>query len=462
MRPDENSAGKKAEAGPLPEQIARLLDFLPVAIWRYDLAEPIFSTGSLEALREALSHARQGYGNRANRGNLTPAMVLDPDSLRRFVSAGFELTGIEIRHPDETGRIHFFRCSVFGVVETDRLVSIWGTMEDITAERELEKRIAVAGSPDGEEIVGGSPAIQRVREKIELVAAGNTTVLITGETGTGKELIARAIHRKSPRRERPLVTVNCGAIASGLVESELFGHEKGAFTGAHTRRIGRFEAADGGTLFLDEIGDLPPESQVKLLRVLQEGEITRVGATQAIKVDVRVIAATHRDLAAAARQGEFRQDLFYRLNVFPIRNPSLRERQDDIPLLASYFTQLYGQKLGKRIQSIPQPVLAALMAHPWPGNIRELANIIERSVIVTPGATLQLGEWVTGQYNPIRPHGLESGSRTLEELEREHIVQALERSGWKVSGPGGAAEALSLKPTTLESRMKKLGIQRPQ
>jgi transcriptional regulator with GAF, ATPase, and Fis domain len=310
-----------------------------------------------------------------------------------------------------------------------------------------------------EDIVGRSPALRQMLEQAEKVAPGDTTVLVTGETGTGKELLARAIHNLSPRRERPLVVVNCGAISPGLVESELFGHEKGAFTGAVGRRIGRFEIADGGTLFLDEIGDLPLDLQVKLLRVLQEGELERVGGTRQIRVDVRVIAATHRDLEALVREGRFRADLFYRLHVFPIRTPPLRERPEDIPELVRYFVLKYAAKLGKRIESVPRELLDGLAAYSWPGNIRELANVIERSVILSRGTTLELDGLLPAQ--PSLPSKQATAGQTLEELERLHIVEALDQTGWRVSGPKGAAVLLGLKPTTLEARMKKLGVRRP-
>jgi len=320
----------------------------------------------------------------------------------------------------------------------------------------LRSEVARQGGFD--EIIGDSPAICRTLRQVEQVAPTDSTVLILGETGTGKELIARAIHQHSGRRSQPMVSLNCGAISPGLVESELFGHEKGSFTGATVRRQGRFELADGGTIFLDEIGDLSLDLQVKLLRVLQEGEFTRVGGSAPIRVNVRVIAATHRDLSAAQQAGTFRQDLYYRLNVFPIRTPPLRDRLEDLPLLVAYFARTYAVRVGKRIERIPQEVIDILRRHTWPGNVRELANVIERSVIVTPGPTLQLAEWMTGPYQPVAEA---AGSRTLQEIERDHILKTLERTRWKVSGPGGAAERLNLKPTTLEARMRKLGIQRP-
>jgi formate hydrogenlyase transcriptional activator len=308
-----------------------------------------------------------------------------------------------------------------------------------------------------EEIVGRSPVLQRVLRQVEQVAPTDTSVLITGETGTGKELIARAIHNLSARKDRPMVTVNCGAISAGLVESELFGHEKGAFTGAVNRKIGRFELATGGTIFLDEIGDLSLDLQVKLLRVLQEGELERVGGTRPIKVDVRVIAATHRDLDAAVAEGRFRADLFYRLNVFPIRTPALRERREDVPALVRYFVMKYASKMGKRIDTVPKSVLDTLGAYAWPGNVRELANVLERSVIISRGTTLELGEWVAppAEPSPVRR------DPSLQELTRQRIIEALEQTGWRVSGARGAAQLLGLKATTLEARMKRLGISRP-
>ena len=309
-----------------------------------------------------------------------------------------------------------------------------------------------------EEIVGQSPAIKEVFKAIEAVAPAGATVLITGETGTGKELAARALHHLSPRRGKALIKVNCAALPAGLVESELFGHEKGAFTGAIARKIGRFELAHGGTLFLDEIGDLPLELQPKLLRVLQEGEFERIGASHTIPVDVRVIAATNRDLEIAIRENRFRSDLYYRLNVFPIRLPPLRERTEDIPLLVRYLTLKYGPRLGKRISNVSPAIMKMLQTYSWPGNVRELENVIERATILSAGAELDLGWWpmTTGG------RGREGGTRTLEEVEREHILSVLKLTGWRVSGERGAAGHLGMKPTTLEARMKKLGITRKE
>lgn len=308
-----------------------------------------------------------------------------------------------------------------------------------------------------EEIITGSDALKKVLRKVEQVASTDATVLILGETGTGKELFARAIHNISSRRERPLVKVNCAALPVNLIESELFGHEKGAFTGALSRKIGRFELADGGTLFLDEIGDLPLELQTKLLRVLQEGEFERLGNSNTTKVDVRVIAATNRNLSEAIKKGGFRQDLYYRLNVFPIQIPPLRERKDDISVLARHFTQKHGTRIGKKIESIPQDVVEKLRSYHWPGNVRELENVIEQAIIISPGKELRLGD-------PLPASDGVSGVaevRSLEEIEREHIIRTLKMTDWRVSGDRGAAKILGMKSPTLVSRMHKLGIKKP-
>jgi formate hydrogenlyase transcriptional activator len=309
---------------------------------------------------------------------------------------------------------------------------------------------------DFEEIVGRSRALKKVLKAVETVAPTDASVLILGETGTGKELIARALHNLSPRRDNTLVKVNCATLPAGLIEDELFGHEKGAFTGALTKKIGRFELANEGTIFLDEIGDLPLDLQVKLLRVLQEGEFERVGGAGTIKINVRIIAATNRDLEQAISEGKFRQDLFYRLNVFPIQLPPLRERKEDIPLLVRYFVMRHNAKLGKKVETVSEKTMAALSNYAWPGNVRELENVIERSVITSQGTQLDLGNWL--QRSETGP--IQKSIPTLLELEREHILRTLRLTGWKVSGERGAAQVLGLKPTTLEARMKKLGIKR--
>lgn len=303
------------------------------------------------------------------------------------------------------------------------------------------------------EIVGQSDAIKYVLFKITQVAPTDTTVLIMGETGTGKELVARALHGASSRKDRPLVKVNCSALSPSLIESELFGHEKGAFTGAVGRKPGRFELANGGTLFLDEIGELPPELQVKLLRVIQEGEFERLGGTKTIKVDVRIIAATNRNLKMEVDRGTFREDLWYRLNVYPITTPPLRQRKEDIPLLVQHFVNTYARKFGKSISSVSPRTMDELQAHTWPGNIRELANVIERAVVHSQGNVLQI-------VDHFKPVSETAPTETLEEVEREYILRTLENTGWRIEGPHGAAKILGLNPSTLRTRMIKLGIQR--
>ncbi len=473
----------------IPGSAEALLDLLPVAVCRWDIAGGVPTTTGPEELCHTLTaSSRAGYANQAHQrlfgiareelGSLISAIEprgcgADLTLLRRFLAGDFRVERFPLRVLGADRRPRFCQASWLGVVAEGRLTAIWTVLHDVTAERNLERVTTARGAERESEIVGQSAAIGRVLEKVSQVAGTDSTVLIRGETGTGKELIARAIHQQSARRDQPLVAVNCGAIAASLVESELFGHEKGAFTGALARKIGKFELADGGTLFLDEIGDLSLDLQVKLLRVLQEGELTRVGGSDAVRVDVRIIAATHRDLSAMVQAGTFRQDLYYRLNVFPLAVPPLRERREDIPLLVRHFTTHYAGRLGKRIDTIPDAVMEQLSRFHWPGNIRELANVIERSVIVSAGTTLQLAEWVTGTHLPVnlpapapgRPltpvvAGIGGGSGLLE-IERQHILATLERTRWKVSGPGGAAEVLGLKATTLEARMKKLGIVRP-
>jgi formate hydrogenlyase transcriptional activator len=327
-------------------------------------------------------------------------------------------------------------------------------------------------------IVGHSRALAEVLENVRLVAETDSSVLILGETGTGKELIARAIHSSSPRKGRPLIKVNCSALPTGLIESELFGHEKGAFTGATEKRIGRFELANGGTIFLDEIGDVSGEVQLKLLRVLQEREFERLGGRETIKVDVRVIAATNRDLQRAVAEDSLRQDLYYRLSVFPLRVPPLRERAEDIPLLVHYFVGRHAARIGRRISRVPKAAMERLVAYPWPGNVRELENVIERAVILSPGpdlevaaealpAPLELADDSGRAHQADEPRPARASVRaridntlTLEDIDRTHIVEVLQRTGWKIDGTDGAARLLKLHPSTLRSRIKKLGIRR--
>jgi formate hydrogenlyase transcriptional activator len=307
-----------------------------------------------------------------------------------------------------------------------------------------------------EQIIGKSAALESVLEQVEQVASTDSTVLIQGETGTGKELIARAVHDSSSRFGRSFIKLNCAAIPFDLLESELFGHERGAFTGAIARKIGRFELADKGTLFLDEVGDIPPALQPKLLRVLQEQEFERLGSTRTHRVDVRLVAATNRNLVDMVKRNEFRSDLYYRLNVFPISLPPLRERRADIPALVTHFVELYGRRMGKQIEHIPPDTMSALCSYQWPGNIRELQNFIERSVIVTSGNVLHPP--LTSLKSAAAADSI--GAITLEDAERDHILKTLEHTRWVVSGPNGAATRLGIKRSTLYFRMQKLGISR--
>jgi transcriptional regulator with GAF, ATPase, and Fis domain len=306
-------------------------------------------------------------------------------------------------------------------------------------------------------IIGQSDGLKYVLYRAEQVAPMNTTVLVLGETGTGKELIAAAIHNMSPRKERPLITVNCAALPANLIESELFGREKGAFTGADARRIGRFELANGSTLCLDEIGELPLELQGKLLRVIQHNEFERLGSSHTIKVDVRIVATTNRNLEEEVRNGRFRQDLYYRLNVFPITVPPLRQRKDDISLLVQAFTERYSRKFGKQITSIQKETMKVLQEHPWPGNVRELESIIERAVILCPGPVLELADKLKISSTP-----LSSSERTLEEIEKGQIIKILSEAHWRIEGKDGAAMILGIHPSTLRARMRKLEIVRPE
>ncbi len=342
------------------------------------------------------------------------------------------------------------------------------------AEEKLYLEEEIRSEFNFEEIIGESPALKRALAQVELAAPAGTTVLLLGETGTGKELFARAIHNLSPRRARTFVKVNCAAIPSGLLESELFGHERGAFTGAIGQKIGRFELADRGTLFLDEVGDLPLELQPKLLRVLQEQEFERLGGNRTQRVDVRVVTATHQDLTKLVSERAFRSDLFYRLNVFPIQIPALRERAEDLPLLVRYFVQRFSGQLNKDVEYIPADAMDALTHYSWPGNVRELENLIERAVLLSPGKELRIpfaelkSASISGAASATDPSSsftsltsATSSISTLEEAERQHILRALKQTQWRIAGPKGAALLLGMKRTTLQARMRKLRIRRP-
>ena len=343
----------------------------------------------------------------------------------------------------------------------DELIERLKEIEELKLQLEDENlylREEIKAEKGFDKIVGNSKELQSVIFAANQVASTDATVLIFGETGTGKGMMANAIHQMSGRKDRPLVTVNCMALPQNLIESEIFGREKGAFTGAHARQAGRFEVADGGTIFLDEIGEMPLELQSKLLRVLQDGEFERLGSAKTVKVNVRVIAATSRDLKAEVREGRFREDLFYRLNVFPITIPPLRDRTEDIPLLAQYFTEKYARKMDKQIESIPKFTIKTFLEYDWPGNVRELEHVIERGVIITSGPSFRLA----GQLSsPLSVDSKDEPLKGLATMEREHILRVLQETGWRIEGPSGAASILKLHPSTLRFRIKKLGIRRP-
>jgi formate hydrogenlyase transcriptional activator len=332
-------------------------------------------------------------------------------------------------------------------------------LKDRLAQEKVYLEDEIRSELNFEEIVGRSSALRSVLQDIETVAPTDSTVLIYGETGTGKELIARAIHNLSTRGKNAFVKLNCAAIPTGLLESEMFGHEKGAFTGAVAQRIGRFELANRGTVFLDEIGEIPLELQPKLLRVLQEREFERLGSSRTLHSDARLIAATNRDLTVMVENREFRADLFYRLNVFPVQVPPLRDRQDDIPLLVRHFVQQFSRRMGKVVDTIPSDTMNVLVHYRWPGNIRELQNLVERAVILSTGPVLRVPIADLRQQSA-PPAVVTQKSGTLEDAERRHILQALDAADWVISGPKGAAAALGLKRSTLQARMEKLGIRR--
>jgi DNA-binding NtrC family response regulator len=351
--------------------------------------------------------------------------------------------------------------------ETEELLARVGVHIALRREIEAHRRskatirlLVEEARADGDAMIGESQALRHVREQIAQVAETDSTVLIQGETGTGKELVARALHDRSARRGRPLIRLNCAALPRELVESELFGHEKGAFTGAIQQRRGRFELADGGTLFLDEVGDLPAEAQAKLLRVLQEREFERLGGARTLRVDVRVIAATNRALQAEVAAGRFRADLYFRLNVFPIVLPPLRERRDDIPLLLRHCAQRTARRLGRAVEGIAPSFVARACEHDWPGNVRELENLVERALILGDGGLLDAGELLATPPSVARVPSNSDGLTALEDMERAHIRAMLERAHWRIEGDDGAARLLGLNPSTLRGRMRKLDIRR--
>jgi len=372
---------------------------------------------------------------------------------RRIYDQGNQTQLILLAIEDVTER-EYYKKHLEELVE-ERMAEIIKLKEQLEAERAyLQEEIKLVYNH--EDIVGKSDAINYVFFKVEQIAGIDTNVLILGETGTGKELVARAVHGTSLRKKRTLVKMNCAALPSNLIESELFGHEKGAFTGAQSRRLGRFEVADGATLFLDEIGELPLELQPKLLRVIEDGEFERLGSSETRKVDVRIIAATNRDLQAEVQKGAFREDLWYRLNIFPITMPPLRDRLDDIPLLVNFYVDRISRRLGKVIKVIPAGVMDALRQYHWPGNVRELENVLERAVINSSGPKLRLVD----ELKKPRKDGPRA-DQTLEKVERDYIKRVLKQTGWKVSGQNSASEILGLDRSTLRARMRKLNIRKP-
>jgi transcriptional regulator with GAF, ATPase, and Fis domain len=384
--------------------------------------------------------------------------IVTPDGIVRHVEAQASLDEHDgesriIGTLQDVTRYKSSEAALASALESLELVAERTSAENVY----LRKQVGRLGFDD---LVGNSASFDGCLTLIEQVAPTDLPVLVLGETGTGKELIAQAVHASSTRSDGPMVCVNCAALPETLIESELFGHEKGSFTGATGRRRGRFELADGGTLFLDEIGDIPAPLQSKLLRVLQEGEIERVGGSIAIKVDVRIIAATHRDLVAATETGDFRSDLYYRINAFPINVPPLRERGDDVQLLARHFAQTHAERMGRSAPELSPGALERLSSYSWPGNVRELENVIQRALIVSPGDLLELFEFAPAPV-PSTGSGSSTGSaRSLEAVERQHIRATLSDCKWVIEGASGAAAALGLSPSTLRSRMKKLGIER--
>ena len=467
---------------------------VPIALAEDEMIHHILHDSSITECNDAmaalygLKSAKELWGKRLTE-MLPPEDPRNIELMREYVRSGFRVLDRESHEVDVHGNSKVFLNSMIGIVESGKLVSTWGIQRDVTekvkaeesrrqAEEALrhnvtqlqavteelrlakeklsEEKLYLEQTIDTElgfgEIVGRSKTLQEVMGKVSKVAPSDATVLLLGETGTGKELVARAIHRVSKRKDKSFVKVNCAAIPSGLLESELFGHEKGAFTGAVARKVGRLELADDGTLFLDEIGEIPLDLQPKLLRVLQDQEFERLGGTQTLKVNFRLIAATNRDLLNSVNRREFRSDLYYRLNVFPLRTPPLRERREDIPLLIEHFVRKYAARMNKSILSIPAKTMETLVRWAWPGNIRELENFVERSVILTPGKVLQ----VPLSELHAEPHPSENV--TLRDRERERILRALRECHGQLGGPNGAAARLGLKRTTLQSKLSQFEI----
>ncbi len=460
----------KQELADSKERLARILESAMDAIITFDqegcitlfnqAAERVFRSSTKDVLGQSieqfLSHGLRelvtDYLQKAEH-EIPPQMwIPEGNTAKRNNGDKFSLEG-SLSRVKASGQIHF-TIILRDIEERKKAEEERQQLQGMN--RYLQTELQAVSEVD--ELVASSESLLEVMQSVKQVAPTDATALIIGETGTGKELIARAIHKLSGRKSTVMVKLNCAAIPAGVMESELFGHEKGAFTGAVARKLGRFELADGGTLFLDEVGELPLDLQAKLLRLLQEGEFERVGGTRTLTADVRIIAATNRDLAKCVKESEFRADLFYRLNVFPIVLPPLRQRKEDIPELIQYFLHKFATRYAKPIPKVSKRILDSLVAYDWPGNVRELQHVIERSIILTQGAELAFQN--SFQQPDLIPQAADYRIATLEEIERDHIVKTLENTQWRVSGKGGAAELLGLKPTTLESRMKRLGINR--
>jgi formate hydrogenlyase transcriptional activator len=451
-------------------ELRQLVDFLPQHVLVLDATGSILQVNQmlLDYLGRTLEEMQNPGPNARFKRDLHPDDVERANAERSAGLSGGRPFEIEKRSLGKDGQFRWFLFRYKPLLEDKGQVAKWFvTATDIDDRKQAEDRIRnetfalreeIDRTSMSEEIVGSSEALRRVLAQVDKVAPTDSTVLIFGETGTGKELIARSIHKRSKRSQRAFIAVNCAAIPQSLIASELFGHEKGAFTGAAQRRLGRFESADGGTIFLDEVGELPMETQIALLRVLQDKKIERVGSSQSISVDIRVLAATNRDLNAAIAAGDFRRDLYYRLNVVPIEIPSLRERKDDIPLLVEYLIDRYAQTAGKKIRNIERRTLALFGSYDWPGNIRELQNVVERAVILSDGETFSVDEtWFTkAEQKPAGP--TVPLTDDLSRRERELIEAALQESKGKISGPSGAATKLGIPRQTLDSRIKVLGI----
>ena len=447
---------------PFPIGIPRPVSLYPWSIKMMVEQHEGFSIARLKDLPEEAAIDRQNYGKHGIRsGSWIPIVALRSSEYSLSIFSASENRNC----PEEyIPRLRLLGELFVNTIERSRAeLAIREHLDEIKRLKcQLEKenlylREEIKTVQGFEKIVGKSDALRYVLFRVKQVAATDATVLIQGETGTGKGLVAHAIHDLSARKQRPMITVNCAALPGNLIESELFGREKGAFTGADAKQVGRFEVADGGTIFLDEIGELPLELQSKLLRVLEEGEFERLGSPRTIKVNVRVIASTNRDLKAEVKDRRFREDLYYRLNVFPVSIPPLRARTEDIPQLVHHFVDRYALKFGRNYESVPKSVMKALQEHSWPGNVRELQHVIERAVITSPSPVLRLAD----KLERGTADSGEGALKRLLDIERDHIVKVLEKTGWKVEGENGAASVLGLHPNTLRSRIKKLDIKRP-